>query len=301
MTYLKLLSSPMLCGWRWYTMRLSDFARSRQTSSVSSVEALSEMTSSRFSWSCARTERTTSATRGPASRTGRPIDTSASAFDMRTPFSGRLRLRRTEVHVAQERQQGHGDRCASGQRQQAPRKEHGGASVTAARHVQLEADDGRCAGESEYRNGGVRTGEHPAKRTSSRRRQGRLAHPTPPGQEGRRGARIADDDQVRADGVAGTVPARRHGRHAHTGGPERGQEHDHPAEPVRRHHHESTHQRHRHGGVPAGKALIFPAVSVRQQDRALQETLKYLSGDDRSRNHANREQAQKEPSPQKAY
>src|SRR3954471_12197933 len=156
MTYLKLLSSPMLCGWRWYTMRLSDFARSRQTSSVSSVEALSEMTSSRFSWSCARTERTTSATRGPASRTGRPIDTSASAFDMRTPFSGRLRLRRTEVHVAQERQQGHGDRCASGQRQQAPRKEHGGASVTAARHVQLEADDGRCAGESEYRNGGVR-------------------------------------------------------------------------------------------------------------------------------------------------
>src|SRR5262245_44849192 len=104
----------MFCGWRWYARRLSDLASSRQTSSVSSLEALSETTSSRCAWSWASTERTTSATRFPALRTGRPIDTSTSELRIRTPFVDGTPAWRAEIDAAQQGEERHGNSGATG-------------------------------------------------------------------------------------------------------------------------------------------------------------------------------------------
>src|ERR1700759_2654713 len=62
----------MFCGCRWYTMRLSEAASSRQTSSVLSVEALSVISNSRSAWSWASTDRTTPTTSSPALQPGSP-------------------------------------------------------------------------------------------------------------------------------------------------------------------------------------------------------------------------------------
>src|SRR5215831_659125 len=56
-------------------MRSSERASSRHTSSVSSVEALSEITSSTSPWSWVSTDPTTCTRSWPALRTGKPTET----------------------------------------------------------------------------------------------------------------------------------------------------------------------------------------------------------------------------------
>src|SRR5438067_1349722 len=80
-----------------------------------------------------------------------------------------------------------------------------------------------------------------ARRTSGRRRQGRPTDPAEPGEHRDRGAGVKEHDQVAADGVAGSVPARRHGGDLDAGRPERHEEHHGTTEPVRRDEHQSAH------------------------------------------------------------
>src|SRR5690349_9296814 len=82
---MKLLSNPTLTGWRWYTIRLSRAARSRHTSSVLSVEALSQITSSRFPWSWLSTDSTTRSSPSAPLRTGNPTETRVLVWRIRSP------------------------------------------------------------------------------------------------------------------------------------------------------------------------------------------------------------------------
>src|SRR5215475_8724959 len=101
-------------------MRSSFSASAWHTSCESSVEALSEMTSSMSAWSWARTDSTTPTTDSPALRSGSPIETSVSGCDINAPsphgwhpIGPAHRLRPGQVEAAQQGEQDQRDRGAA--------------------------------------------------------------------------------------------------------------------------------------------------------------------------------------------